>query len=91
MAAQRLTGETPQMLLDRPLCPQGCEALWQIFRELHASRGNSGFGPLRISFLEIDAFQRVTGVRLKPWEIEALRRADRAFVDDWQSRQKPGS
>lgn len=61
--------------------------LWQTFRELHASRPQSGFGPLRITFAEIDAFQRVTGVQLKPWEVDALRRADRAFIADWQSRQ----
>lgn len=79
------------MLIDRPRCPDGCEGLWQAFRELHASRGNSGFGPMRITFTEIDACARVTGVRFKPWEVEAIRRADRAFMDDWQSRQKkPG-
>lgn len=79
------------MLLDRPLCPSGCEPLWQIFKELHASRGNNGFGPMRLTFAELDAFQRVTGMRLKPWEIDALRRADRVFINDWQSRQKqPG-
>lgn len=78
----------PQMLRDRPLCPDGCEGLWQAFKELHASRANSGFGPMRISFAEIDAFQRVTGLSLKPWEVEAIRRADRAFMADWQSRQK---
>lgn len=76
------------MLLDRPRCPAGCEALWRAFRDLSASRANSGFGPLRITFTEIDAFQRVTGLRLKPWEVEAIRRADRAFINDWQSRQK---
>lgn len=76
------------MLLDRPPCPDGCEHLWAAYKELHASRAHSGFGPLRINFAEIDAFQRVTGLRLKAWEVEAIRRADRAFMVDWQSRQK---
>jgi hypothetical protein len=91
MASQRLTGETPQMLLDRPRCPDGCESLWLAFKELHASRCSSGFGPMRITFTEIDAYGRVTGAQFKPWEVEAVRRADRAFMEDWQSRQKkPG-
>lgn len=78
------------MLLDRPPCPTGCEGLWQVFKELHASR-TVIMGPCRITFAELDAYQRVTGTRLKPWEVEALRRADRAYMDDWQSRQKkPG-
>lgn len=75
------------MLLDAPQCPRGCEDLWRVFSELHASRSNNGFGPSRISFAEIDAYQRVTGTMLKPWEIAAIRRADKAFIDDWTARQ----
>jgi hypothetical protein len=75
------------MLLDAPKCPAACEDLWRIFMELHASRSSNGFGPSRITFSEIDAFQRVTGVRLKAWEVEAIRRVDRAFVADWIARQ----
>lgn len=88
LAAERQTGQTPKMLLDRPRCPEGCEPLWQAFKELHATRGNNGFGPNRITFGEIDAYQRVTGTVMKPWEIEAIRRADRAYIADWNSRHK---
>ncbi len=64
------------MLLDAPSCPEGCEALWNIFCELHACRGEG-----RISYVDVDAYQRVTGVVLRPWELAAIRRADNAFLE----------
>jgi hypothetical protein len=88
LSAERQTGRTPQILLDAPQCPQGCEELWRIFGELHGCRGNNGFGPLRITYADIDAFQRVSGVRLQAWELDAIRRADQAFLADWSKRNK---
>ncbi len=75
------------MLLDAPRCPEGCSELWAIFRELHSCRGSSGFGPLKITFADLDAYQRVSGTRLAPWELDAIRRADNAFLKDWAERQ----
>lgn len=86
-SAERQTGRTPQALRDAPPCPAGCEELWAIFNELHACRGSNGFGPVRISYVDLDAFQRVTGISLAPWEIDAIRRADRAYMNDWAERQ----
>jgi len=37
-------------------------------------------GPLRISWADLDAYQRVNRFRFEPWEIEALRRADQAYM-----------
>jgi hypothetical protein len=88
LAAERQTGRTPQMLLDAPPCPAGCEELWRIFGELHSCRGNNGFGPVRLTYTDIDAFQRVSGVKLQAWELEAIRRADAAFLADWSKRNK---
>lgn len=85
-AVEKRTGQTPQMLLDAPACPPGCEDLWETFRELHACRGNTGFGPQRITYMDVDAFQRVSGVRLQRWELEAIRRADAAFLSDYAAR-----
>jgi hypothetical protein len=86
-SAERQTGRTPEALLAAPPCPQGCEDLWRIFNELHSCRGSSGFGPLRIGYADLDSFQRVTGTTLAPWEIDAIRRADRAYLEDWAERQ----
>jgi hypothetical protein len=86
-AAERQSGQTPEALLCAPPCPEGCGELWSIFRELHACRGSNGFGPTRISYVDLDAYQRVTGTKLQTWEIEAIRRADKAYLDDWAERQ----
>jgi hypothetical protein len=68
------------MLADAPRLPSGCEQLWRDFMALHNSRGFTGFGPARITFVDIDAFQRVQGVRLPAWQIDAIRRADNAYL-----------
>lgn len=80
MQVQRQTGVTPSELLDAPGLPENCEQLWKDFLELHTSRGSGGFGPSRISFAEIDAFQRVTSTRLPAWQIAAIKRADDMFM-----------
>ena len=81
------TGRTPQALLDAPALPEGCEELWRVFRELSDCRAWP-FGPQRITFADIDSFQRVTGIVLKPWELKAVRRADKAFLAEWSDRNK---
>jgi hypothetical protein len=88
LAVERQTGKRPQILLDAPGLPEGCEELWRIFNELHACRGSNGFGPSRITFLDLDAWQRVTGIRLMPWEVAAIRRADSAFLTRWKEANK---
>jgi hypothetical protein len=39
-------------------------------------RGSNGFGFLPISHLEIDAWQRITGNSLAPWELRAINAMD---------------
>lgn len=84
LAVERTTGKRPQILLDAPPLPQGCEDLWRMFNELHACRGSTGFGPSRIGFVEIDAYGRVKGIRFQPWEVEAIQKADLAFLKHWK-------
>jgi hypothetical protein len=88
LAIERQTGKRPQILLDAPRLPDGCEEVWRIFNELHSCRGNYGFGPCKISFVDLDAWQRVTGVRLLGWEVDAIRRADKAFISRWAESNK---
>ena len=85
LAAQAQTGQTPQALLDAPACPDGCEELWHIFDELHGCRSWAN-GPGRITYMDLDAFQRVTGLTLHRWEIEAIRRADNAYLEQYVER-----
>lgn len=88
LSIERQTGVRPQILLDAPPLPQGCEDLWRIFDELHGCRGSNGFGLTRISFVELDAWQRVSGAKLLPWELEAIRKADGAFMRRWNEAHR---
>jgi hypothetical protein len=85
LAIQQATGQVPQMLLDAPECPEGCEDLWQAFCELSDCRAWP-YGPRRITYSDIDAFQRVTGRKLATWELEAIRRADAEWLRQWSER-----
>lgn len=80
MAYQERTGREHERVANAPALPVACTQLWQDFLELHHCRGTTGFGPSRISFVEIDAWQRVNGVRLPFWQIRAIRSADDAYI-----------
>ena len=88
-AAYRQTGKLPALLADAPRLPMGTEALWRDFLSLHASRGSNGFGLNRIGYLELDAYQRVHGFRFEPWQIDAIQRADAAFITAHAAANKP--
>lgn len=75
------TGRMPERLANVPALPVGCEQLWLDFSELHASRGSTGFGPARITFLDLYAWGQVNGATLSAWQLEAIRRADNAYLE----------
>lgn len=77
---QKQTGKVHPRMAEAVELPDGLETLWSDFLELHSSRGSNGFGPSRITFTDIDAWQRVNGVKLRPWQVEAIRRADNAYL-----------
>ena len=52
-----------------------------MFRDLSATRGGTGYGPLPISFAEIEAWSRLGGT-LEPWEIDLIRELDRVWMAD---------
>lgn len=86
---QRQTGRVPEQLADAPRLPVGCEPLWRDFLALHSTRGSNGFGPERITFPALDAYQRLYGVRFAAWEIEAIRAADAAYIAHTAQQRKP--
>lgn len=55
------------------------EHVWEWFLKLIARRSGTGFGGNPISYAEIDAFGRLTGAHMRPWEIEALCEMDDAY------------
>ena len=83
------TGEVPAMLRDAPALPPSCAQLWTDFSELHGSRGSTGWGAQRITYLDIEAWQRVNGVMLSAWEIVCIRQADDIWLSEFAPKPKP--
>lgn len=62
---------------ERHVVPDGGEYAWLVFWQLW--RGT------RMSFAELEAYCRVTGTELEPWEIEALMAMDAAAAE-WRAQ-----
>ncbi|WP_456264414.1 phage tail assembly chaperone [Bradyrhizobium diazoefficiens] len=58
-----------------PPCPAALAHVWNAFARLGARRA-SGFGASPISFLEIESFQRLTGLRFMSLEIRLIEELD---------------
>jgi len=67
-----------------PPIPPALLYLWTAFLRLAARRQSTGFGPARLGWAEIDAFNRLSGLRLRPWEIEVIEALD----DRWMAAQR---
>lgn len=88
---QRATGKVHPTMAEMPPLPDGCGKLWSDFLELHSTRGVGMSGPLRISYSDIDAYQRVRSVSLSPWEVGSIVAADRAYMDVYARDYAKGS
>jgi len=55
--------------------------LWGAFLSLSKARTGNGFGPNPLPYGEIDAWCRLMQTRLDPWEVDALRRLDDAYLE----------
>jgi hypothetical protein len=75
----RMTGRTVNE--DSPKLPREMRYLWRTFLSLHRARTSNGWGPNPITWSEMDAFCRLTGSPLDPWEAEAVRALDEAFLE----------
>lgn len=53
--------------------------LWQAYGRMRR-RCSVGMGLNPISLGDIDAFVRLTGSRLAPWEVEAIERLDEVWL-----------
>lgn len=65
--------------------------LWEWFWTLDAMR-RCGFTPEPIGAVEIEAWARLSGTDVRPWEFSALRRMDAARLNalaDLRSPKKP--
>ena len=75
-------GATDPRLSAQP--PQGTKELWHVVVALSAQRSE----PIATPASEIDAWQRLHGVSLSPWEVETVQAADRACAAVLRSQAK---
>ncbi|WP_158673475.1 hypothetical protein [Bosea sp. FBZP-16] len=65
-----------------PPFPSALRYLWQAFARMSSRRGSTGWGPAPLSWQDIDAFCRLSGLRFAPWEIETIEALDRLALSD---------
>lgn len=87
----RTRGVSVAKVAKPPAMPPEGAHIWQAFRSLHSARVNNGFGPCPISFVDMDAWQRVMQYPLAPWEAEAVRKLDDAYlaIDAEKAEERP--
>jgi len=61
-------------------CPREVEHVWGWFMELHTQRGSNGFGENSLSFVDMEAWARLTGRSVRPWEVQLILALDRTFL-----------
>lgn len=66
-----------------PPLPPLAAHVWGYFTDLARCRNYAGMGsPLPISYRDIEAWGRVTGNTLAPWELRAVLQLDAAFLTE---------
>lgn len=70
----------PEALADAPPLPPEGAYLWGFFADLHSARGSSGFGPSPLAFSDIEAWSRLSGNHLDPWELRAILGIDAQYM-----------
>ena len=59
---------------------QHLDYLWQLFLQLSRTRGNTGYGLLPLSLVEIEAWTRLMCCPILPWELQAMLLLDSAYM-----------
>lgn len=55
--------------------------MWEFFNELQTGRTSNGFGPNPLSFSEIESWARLTGRKVAPWEVRAIKQVDAVYLE----------
>lgn len=69
------------------LLPEALAYLWSAFVRIRRRKGSNGFALSPIEWPDIDAFLRLSGVKLVPWEITMVEDLDDIFIS---TQSKPG-
>ena len=68
------------------IMPDCLHYLWGWFCELSGARGYAEFGALPLTYSEIRAWAELTKTSPTAWEIDALKRIDRAYLTEMNKR-----
>lgn len=71
-----------------PPFPETLRYLWQAFRRMRRRHGGNGLGLGPISWGDIDAYDRLSGMRLAGWEVAVIERLDDLFLAEQANRGK---
>jgi hypothetical protein len=74
-----------------PGCPAGALHVWGWFLELNRRRPAGGMGPGSIGHQDILAWCRLRGIRLAPWELDALDDVEMAWMQAQAKGLKRGA
>lgn len=76
--------------LSVPPFPQALNYLWQDYSILRGRKANGHHGPNPIEWPDFDAFIRLSGKRLAPWEVSLLIDLDDLYLSEMtRSDQQP--
>ena len=66
--------------LSLPPFPVALDYLWVAFNRIRNRINGNGYVVPRITLPDLDAFNRLSGLRLQPWEIEIIELLDDALL-----------
>lgn len=61
--------------------PAGGDVFWAMFQSMAETRQHHGYGPLAISYQEMEAWSRLHRVPLEPHHVEIIRALDNAWLE----------
>lgn len=68
-------------MLEVPPLPEALGYLWNAFLRIRRRKGTDGMGNVQpIGWGDLDAFDRLSGLRLKPWEIDIIEQLDAVYL-----------
>lgn len=70
--------------------PARQRVIWEIFWELRGSSRNGFSGPENLGFMEMDAWQRVRGLKLHNWMVDIILAMDAAYMAEWHRKDDNG-
>lgn len=73
-------------MLEVPPMPEALAYLWNAFWRIRVRKGTDAMGNVQpIGWGDLDAFNRLSGLKLNPWEIDLIEQIDTVYL---QARAK---